>query len=169
MRWHTRLHWPRAAERRPCSEAGWIASILRRIERLRRRSWSAAPSSAITRLGTAPESSNFPPRNRIISGLTMATIVVEAGETSGALITAGFAAEQGREVFAVPGSILAPQSRGTNKLIQNGALPLLSPEDVLQMMHLHHAGEQRVARRVLPADETESKILDDPGQRTSAC
>jgi DNA processing protein len=114
-------------------------------------------------LGTAPESTNFPPRNRIISGLTMATIVVEAGETSGALITAGFAAEQGREVFAVPGSILAPQSRGTNKLIQNGALPLLSPDDVLQMMHVNRAGEQRAARRVLPADETESKILDALG------
>ena len=82
----------------------------------------------------------------------MATIVVEAGETSGALITAGFAAEQGREVFAVPGSILAPQSRGTNKLIQNGALPLLSPEDVLQMMHLKPRGRatrgaQSAARR----------------------
>lgn len=114
-------------------------------------------------LGTPPESSNFPPRNRIISGLTMATIVVEAGETSGALITAGFAAEQGREVFAVPGSILAPHSRGTNKLIQNGAQPLLSPEDVLQMMHLQRAGEQRVARRALPTDETESKILDSLG------
>jgi DNA processing protein len=114
-------------------------------------------------LGTPPESSNFPPRNRIISGLTMATIVVEAGDTSGALITAGFAAEQGREVFAVPGSILAPQSRGANKLIQNGAQPLLSPEDVLQMMHLHRVGEQRVARKMLPADETESKILDTLG------
>ena len=110
-------------------------------------------------LGTPPESSNFPPRNRIISGLSMATIVVEAGETSGALITAEFAAEQGRDVFAVPGSILAPQSKGTNKLIQSGALPLLSPDDVLQGLHLKHAGEHRDARRILPVDEVESKVL----------
>jgi DNA processing protein len=114
-------------------------------------------------LGTAPESSNFPPRNRIISGLAMATIVVEAGETSGALITAEFAAEQGRDVFAVPGSILAPQSRGTNKLIQNGALPLLSPEDVLQALQLGHASDQRAARRALPVDEIESQVISALG------
>ncbi|HEY5984482.1 MAG TPA: DNA-processing protein DprA [Anaerolineales bacterium] len=110
-------------------------------------------------MGTAPESSNFPPRNRIISGLSRAVIVVEAGETSGALITAEFAAEQGRDVFAVPGSILAPQSRGTNKLIQNGALPLLHPDDVLQGLNLGRAGEQRAARKILPTDEVEANVL----------
>ncbi len=110
-------------------------------------------------LGTAPESSNFPPRNRIISGLALATVVVEAGETSGALITAEFAAEQGRDVFAVPGSILAPQSKGTNRLIQNGALPLLSPDDVLQALDFKRVGEQKAARKILPADEVEAKLI----------
>lgn len=114
-------------------------------------------------LGTAPDSSNFPPRNRIISGLSMATIVVEAGETSGALITAEFAAEQGRDVFAVPGGIFAPQSRGTNKLIQSGAHPLLSPEDVLQGLNLGRAGQQRAARRALPVDDVERKIMSTLG------
>ncbi len=110
--------------------------------------------------GTAPESSNFPPRNRIISGLSMAVVVVEAGETSGALLTAEFAAEQGREVFAVPGSILAPQSKGTNKLIQNGALPLLSPQDVLQALNLTRLGEQQAARKILPSDEVEARLMN---------
>ncbi len=109
--------------------------------------------------GTAPEAANFPPRNRIISGLSLAVVVVEAGETSGALITAGFAAEQGREVFAVPGSILAPQSKGTNKLIQTGAQPLLSPADILQALNLTQADEQKSARRVLPADSLEGRLL----------
>jgi DNA processing protein len=81
---------------------------------------------------TPPDASNFPPRNRIISGLSLAVGVIEADETSGALITVEFAAEQGREVFAVPGSILAPQCKGTNKLIQTGAQPLLSVNDIMQ-------------------------------------
>jgi DNA processing protein len=114
-------------------------------------------------VGTAPESFNFPPRNRIISGLSLAVVVIEAGETSGALITAEFAAEQGREVFAVPGSILAPQSKGTNKLIRNGALPLLTPQDLLQALNLTRVGEQKAARKILPADEVEAQLMQALG------
>lgn len=109
--------------------------------------------------GTPPDASNFPPRNRIISGLSLAVVVIEAGETSGALITAEFAAEQGREVFAVPGSILAPQSKGTNKLIQKGALPLLSVDDLMQVLDLTRVGEQKAARKVIPTDETEARLM----------
>ena len=110
--------------------------------------------------GTPPDASNFPPRNRIVSGLSLAVVVIEAGETSGALITAEFAAEQGREVFAVPGSILAPQSKGTNKLIQRGALPLLTVEDLMQALDLTRMGEQKAARKIIPADETEARLMN---------
>ncbi len=110
--------------------------------------------------GTPPDASNFPPRNRIISGLSLAVVVIEAGETSGALITAEFAAEQGREVFAVPGSILAPQSKGTNKLIRNGALPLLSVDDLMQALNLTRMGEHKAARKIIPADETEARLMN---------
>lgn len=110
--------------------------------------------------GTPPDASNFPPRNRIISGLSLAVVVIEAGETSGALITAEFAAEQGREIFAVPGSILAPQSKGTNKLIQKGALPLLSVNDLMQALNLTRMGEHKAARKIIPADETEARLMN---------
>jgi DNA processing protein len=110
-------------------------------------------------IGTPPDASNFPPRNRIISGLSMATVVVEAGETSGALITAQFALDQGREVFAVPGNILAIQSKGTNKLIAEGARPLLSVHDLLDVLNLTRVTEQRESRMVLLGDETEKKLM----------
>jgi DNA processing protein len=114
-------------------------------------------------VGAPPDASNFPPRNRIISGLSLAVVVVEAAETSGALITAEFAAAQGREIFAVPGSILAPQSKGTNRLIQKGAQPLLTPADLMQALDLTRMGEHKSARKVLPSDETEALVLNALG------
>jgi DNA processing protein len=111
-------------------------------------------------VGTPPDSQNFPPRNRIISGMSLATIVVEAGEKSGALITAEFAAEQGREVFAVPGSILAAQSTGTNRLIEQGARPLLKMSEILDVLQLKRLPEMRETRRSMPASDNEKKILE---------
>jgi DNA processing protein len=108
--------------------------------------------------GTAPEATNVPPRNRIISGLAQAVVVVEAGEKSGALITASFAAEQGREVFAVPGYLYAPQSKGTNQLIRAGARIYLELQDILEALNLTRVEQFRSARVSLPADTTEAQL-----------
>lgn len=110
-------------------------------------------------LGTRPEASNFPPRNRVISGLSRGIIVVEASERSGALITTQYAADQGRDVFAVPGSILHPGSIGCNRLIQDGATPLLSIEDVLEQLNLMRMSEHQAARKTVPLDPLESDLL----------
>jgi len=109
--------------------------------------------------GTPPESANFPPRNRIISGLSQATVVVEAGEESGALITSTFAADQGRDVFALPGSIYAPQSKGTNRLIQQGARPLLDFNEILEALNMSRAPQQQSLRLAIPANEVEADLL----------
>jgi DNA processing protein len=110
-------------------------------------------------IGTPPDNANFPPRNRIISGLSLAVVIVEAGEQSGALITAGFAAEQGREVFAVPGNIFAAQSKGANLLIQRGAHPLVRFEDILDLLNLEMMAEHKSATTALPSDPTEAKLF----------
>lgn len=109
--------------------------------------------------GTPPEGKNFPPRNRIIAGLSQLTVVVEAGERSGAIITAEFAASQGRDVFAVPGSINAIRSKGTNRLIRDGAFPLLDFNELLEVLNLEHQEEYRYARKVIPENDIELLVM----------
>ena len=87
--------------------------------------------------GTAPLPRNFPARNRIISGLSLGVVIVEAAKNSGSLITADFALEQGREVFALPGDVNRHNSMGTNKLIQDGAKLITCVEDILEELQIY--------------------------------
>jgi DNA processing protein len=110
-------------------------------------------------LGVKPRPENFPLRNRIMSGLSLGVLVVEAGERSGALITAHQAVEQNRDVFAIPGSILSPASQGTNRLIQEGAKLVRNYTDILQELNLTIVVQQAKIKEFSPADEVESAVL----------
>ncbi len=110
-------------------------------------------------LGTRPKAENFPRRNRIMSGLSLGVLITEAGETSGAMITAHMALEQNREVFAIPGSILSPLSRGTNHLIQEGAKLVHSYTDILEELNLTAVAHQMEMKEVIPSSDTESLLL----------
>jgi DNA processing protein len=109
--------------------------------------------------GTRPKAENFPRRNRILSGLSLGVLVTEAGEGSGAMITAHLALEQNREVFAIPGSVLSPASRGTNRLIQEGAKLVREYMDILEELNLTSVARQMEMREVLPESETEGVLL----------
>jgi DNA processing protein len=110
-------------------------------------------------LGTRPEASNFPPRNRVISGLSLGVLVVEAGLKSGALITADYAADQGRDVFAVPGNLYARSSVGTNRLVQDGAKLVTGAEDILEELNLLMVAQQVEVRAVVPETKAEAQLL----------
>ncbi len=96
--------------------------------------------------------------------MSRGVIVVEAGEQSGALITASFAADQGRDVFAVPGSILQRGCAGTNRLIRDGAQPILSANDVLEALNMTTVAQHVEAQMLLPTDTTEALLYDRLGE-----
>jgi len=110
--------------------------------------------------GTPPEPGNFPARNRLISGLSLGVVVTEAPRQSGALITAGFAGEQGRDVFAVPGSIFSKASIGAHQLIQDGAKLVMTVEDILSELNLTHLTPPQTALYPEPENGTEARLLE---------
>jgi DNA processing protein len=110
-------------------------------------------------LGARPRAEFFPRRNRILSGLSLGTLVVEGDHTSGAMITARFALDQGREVFAVPGSIFSAQSRGPLGLIRDGATPVTGVGDLLEALNLTMIGAQLDFGQLAPLANDEERAL----------
>jgi DNA processing protein len=117
--------------------------------------------------GTKPDAQNFPARNRIVSGMSLGTVIIEAPSRSGALITASFAADQGREVFVVPGNVYSPASEGTNALLRDGARLIRNGADVLEDLGLLTSGRSAPTQMPLLVDERESRVFSVVGSEAS--
>ena len=113
--------------------------------------------------GAAPDAVNFPARNRIISGMSLGVVVIEAPLRSGALITATFAADQGREVFVAPGSVFSPASEGTNLLLRDGARIVRDGADVLEDLNIGARREAAAIQAEMPLDDTERRVYEAVG------
>ncbi|MBR0128123.1 MAG: DNA-processing protein DprA [Firmicutes bacterium] len=114
--------------------------------------------------GTRAEKYNFPNRNRIISGLSEVTVVVQARNRSGSLITAELAAEQGREVMAVPGNIDSQYNLGSNKLIKEGATPIISVTDILDVLGLNQTSEEEAKAKLSDMEYAVFSLLKEKGE-----
>lgn len=110
--------------------------------------------------GTKPDRFNFPPRNRIISGLSLGVVVIEAPDRSGALLTVNFAAEQGRDAFAVPGPVGASASEGCLRIIREGATMVRSAEDILEDLHIRRSqAAPEPVQATLPISDADRRLL----------
>ena len=157
------------AAHRGCLEAGGrtiavVANGLDRVYPPRHRELSeqvAAQGLLVSEYspGAEPLRQHFPQRNRLLAGLACGTLVVEAGLKSGSLITARFAVDQGREVFAIPGSIHLPTSRGCHRLIRDGATLVETPEDILQALGRENTLLKRPARKTTPLEGRLAELL----------